>query len=165
MKITGSSIFAPRKQLLMCAAIALAGGLALPSIASATEDVEGGACSEKTLRGVYMFRASGHFIMNGVALPKAIIETLVFDGRGNVSTPEISLSVNGMIVQPPQGSPGIYSVDADCTGTLTFSDGIGTMFDLQIGPGGKAVNMLQTNQGHIMQGAAEKVLSLGAWGG
>jgi hypothetical protein len=112
-----------------------------------------------------MFRASGHFIMNGVALPKAIIETLVFDGLGNVSTPEISLSVNGSIVQPPQGSPGIYTVDADCTVTLTFGDGIGTMFDLQIGPGGKTVNMLQTNTGHIMQGAAEKVLSLGAWRG
>jgi len=163
MKTTGSSIFAPRKQVLMCAALALAGGLATPSIASATEDVDGGACSAKTLRGVYMFRASGHLIVNGVALPKAIIETLVFDGLGNVSTPEISLSVNGSIVQPPQGSPGIYTVGADCTGTLTFGDGV--MFDLQIGPGGKAVNMLQTNPGHVMQGAAEKVLSLGAWRG
>lgn len=163
MKITASGIFAPRKQLLMCAALAFAGGLAVPQIASATEGVDGGECSAKTLRGVYMFRASGHIIVNGVALPKAIIETLVFDGLGNVSTPEISLSVNGSIVQPPQGFPGIYTVDADCTGTLTFGDGV--MFDLQIGPGGKAVNMLQTNPGHVMQGAAEKVLSLGAWHG
>lgn len=163
MNVTGSGIFAPRKQFLMSAALVLAGGLTVPSIASATEDVEGGACSAKTLRGVYMFRASGHAIVNGAALPKAIIETLVFDGLGNVSTPEISLSINGNIVQPPQGSPGIYTVDADCTGTLTFGDGI--MFDLQIGPGGKLVNMLQTNPGQVMQGAAEKVLSLGAWRG
>jgi hypothetical protein len=50
-----------------------------------------------------MFHASGFNIVNGAAVPKAIIETLVFDGASNVSTPAVSISFNGLIVQPPQG--------------------------------------------------------------
>jgi hypothetical protein len=153
MKSTGSSIFAPRKQLLMSAALILAGSLALPPVAAADDDTE---CSLRTLRGVYLFRASGYNIIGGVALPKAIIETLIFDGRGSVSTPAVAVSVNGFIIQPPQGSPAIYTVDADCTGTLTFGDS--NMFALQINPGNKSINLLQTNPGTVMQGAAERVL-------
>jgi hypothetical protein len=103
-----------------------------------------------------MFHASGFNIVNGAALPKAIIETLVFDGAGNVVTPAVSISFNGLIIQPPQGNPGIYTVDADCTGTLLFGDGI--KFDLQIRPDGKAINLLQTNPNTVMQGTAQKVL-------
>lgn len=146
----------------LAAAIALAAGIAVQPVASASEE-DIVTCSARTLRGVYQFSASGFNIVNGVALPKAIIEKLVFDGRGGVLTPAVSLAVNGNIIQPPQGSPGVYTVDADCTGTLTFGDGI--MFDLQVKPYGKAVNMLQTNPGTVMQGTAVKVLPLSAWGG
>ncbi len=151
-----------KSSLLVFTAAAIAAGLATPTAVSANNDTVV-TCSARTLRGVYQFTASGFNVVNGVALPKAIIETLVFDGDGNVLTPEISLSFNGNIIQPPQGSPGVYTVDADCTGTLTFGDGI--MFDLQIKPYGKSVNMLQTNPGTVMQGTAEKTLPLSAWGG
>jgi len=149
-----------RTQLV--AAIALAAGFAVQPVASGTED-DIVTCSSRTLRGVYDFRASGFNIVNGAALPKAIIERLVFDGHGGVLTPLVALSVNGTIIQPPQGNPGTYTVEADCTGTLTFADG--PMFRLQIRPGGKTVNMLQVNPNTVMQGVAERVLSLSAWGG
>ena len=71
------------------------------------------------------------------------------------------LSAN--IVQPPQGSPGVYTVDADCTGTITFGDGV--TFDLHIHPTGKSMNMLQTTPNTVMQGQALRVLSLAAWAG
>jgi hypothetical protein len=151
-----------KSSLFVSVAAAVAAGLAMPTSASAAED-DVVTCNLKTLRGVYQFAASGFNIVNGVALPKAIIETLVFDGRGNVLTPEISLSFNGNIIQPPQGAPAVYTLEADCTGTLTFGDGI--MFDLQVKPYGKAVNMLQTNPGTVMQGTAERTLALSAWGG
>jgi hypothetical protein len=93
--------------------------------------------------------------VNGASLPKAIIETVVFDGLGNVTTPAVSLSINGTIIQPPQGSPGVYTVDADCTGTLMFADG--PKFDLQITPNGKQINLLQTNPATVMQGTARRV--------
>jgi len=146
----------------VAAAIALAAGFAMQPVASAAEE-DIVSCSARTLRGVYEFSASGFNIVNGVAVPKAIIETLVFDGRGGVLTPAVSLSINGNIVQPPQGNPGVYTVDADCTGTLTFADG--PMFDLHIAPYGKSARMLQTNPNTVMQGTATEVLALNAWGG
>jgi hypothetical protein len=153
MKFVGSQI---------AAAIALAAGFAIQPVASAAED-DVVSCSARTLRGVYEFSASGFNIVNGAAVPKAIIETLVFDGRGGVLTPAVSVSINGMIVQPPQGNPGTYTVDADCTGTLTFADG--PMFDLHVAPYGKSLKLLQTNPNTVMQGTAAKVLALSAWGG
>jgi hypothetical protein len=151
MRFISPKIVALRKQLPVSAALALAAGLALPSLALADED----ECTAATLRGVYLFHASGYNIVGGVPLPKAIIETVVFDGLGNVSTPAVSLSLNGTIVQPPQGNPGVYTVDADCTGTLMFVDG--PKFDLQITPNGKQINLLQTNPNTVMQGTAQRV--------
>ena len=150
------------KSILTTAAVALVTGLAISAPASAGDE-DAVTCSTRTLRGVYDFHATGLNIVNGVAVPKAIIERVVFDGRGGVLTPAVSLSVNGNIIQPPQGNPGVYTVDADCTGTLTFADG--PMFDLQIHPYGKTLNMLQTNPGTVMQGSAERVLSLSQWAG
>jgi hypothetical protein len=142
------------------AALAVAVGLALPSITLAGDGHEARECSARTLRGVYLFHASGFNIVNGAPVPKAIIEKLVFDGEGNVTTPAVSVSINGTIVQPPQGAPGIYTVDADCTGTLTFADAAGVKFDLHIKPGGNEINLLQTNTNTVMQGTAEKVARL-----
>ena len=150
------------KQFLVAAAVALATGVAIPQAASATND-EAVTCGLKTLRGVYHFSASGFNIVNGVAVPKAIIETIVFDGHGGVLTPAVTVSVNGFLIQPPQGSPGVYTVDADCTGTLTFGDG--PSFDLQIHPYGKSIIMLQTFPVAVMQGTANRVLALNLWGG
>ena len=152
MRSTTPRIVALRKHLAVSAALALAAGLALPSIVQAEETDE---CTAETIRGVYLFHASGYNIVSGVPLPKAIIETVVFDGLGNVTTPAVSVSINGTLLQPPQGNPGVYTVDADCTGTLTFADG--PRFDLQITPNGKQINMLQTNPNTVMQGTAQRV--------
>ena len=151
MKSTRTHIVNLSTRLPVSAALALAGSLAWPAVAIAGNTDE---CTAETLGGVYVFHASGYNIVNGAALPKAIIETLVFHGDGNVSTPAVSLSINGVIVQPPQGNPGTYTVDPDCTGTLTFADG--PRFDLQIKPNGKTINMLQTNPNTVMQGTAER---------
>lgn len=149
---------------LAAAAVALAAGLALPQPAAAAGATTV-SCSAKSLRGVYEFRASGFTIVNGAAVPKAIIETLVFDGRGNVQTPHVSISFNGNIVQPPMGASGIYSIEPNCKGTLTFADAGTVSFDLHVHPTGKSAAMLQTNPGNVMQGEAVRVLSLSAWGG
>jgi hypothetical protein len=139
--------------LIVSAAVALVASATTPTVATANE-FQAAACSAKVLRGAYQFTASGFNIVNGVALPKAIIETLVFDGLGNVTTPQISLSVNGNIIQPPQGAAGTYTVEADCRGTLTFLDGV--KFALQVRPYGRTINMLQANPGSVMQGTAER---------
>ncbi|HET8690718.1 MAG TPA: hypothetical protein VFM30_01160 [Steroidobacteraceae bacterium] len=167
MKTKTLNAFQPGRALATVV-VSLAAGLAVPLPASAAGAAAKSAvvtCSARTLRGVYEFRASGYTLVNGAAVPKAIIETLVFDGKGNVQTPHVSISFNGNIVQPPMGASGIYSVDANCKGTLTFADAGTVSFDLHVHPAGKSVAMLQTNAGNVMQGEAVRVLSLGAWAG
>ena len=49
--------------------------------ASALAD-DGKACTVQTLRGSYLFAASGFNIVAGVAQPKAIVEGIDFNGDG-----------------------------------------------------------------------------------
>jgi hypothetical protein len=140
----------PLRRVPVSAVLVLAAGLSLPSMVLADRE-----CSAATIRGAYIFNASGYNIVGGVAQPAAYIFTMVFDGLGNMTTPAVSLSRNGAIFSLPQGNPGNYTVDADCRGTLTFSGG--TTYDLQIAPNGNQFNMLQTNPGSVTQGTAHRV--------
>ena len=44
-------------------------------------------CTLRTLRGTYVFSASGFNIVAGVAQPKAIVEVIVFNGDGTLDGP------------------------------------------------------------------------------
>ena len=56
-------------------------------------------CGVNTLRGTYVFAATGFNIVAGVAQPKAIVEVIEFNGDGTLSVPAATLSANGMIVR------------------------------------------------------------------
>ena len=111
-------------------------------------------CTAATIRGEYIFNASGYEIVSGAAQPTAFAFIMVFDGRGNMTTPAVSLSRNGVIFSLPQGNPGTYTVAADCSGKLTFSGG--TTYDLQTARDGSQFNMLQTTPGFVVQGTAHR---------
>src|SRR5262249_37366137 len=100
------------------------------------------ACTLETLRGSYVFAASGFNIVGWGAQPKAVQNALEFNGDGTVTVPAQSLSLNGNIIRRP-GNPGTYMVEADCRGTLVFSDG--PSFDVVVALDGKTVWMFQTN--------------------
>ena len=144
--------------------ILVAGALAsvMWSIASAKNSVmpgasspqEGRACTLKTLRGSYLFVASGFNIVAGVAQPKAIHEGIDFAGNGTLTVPGVTLSINGNVSHPP-GSPGDYTVDADCRGTIAFSSG--PTFDIVVALDGATVWMFQTNPNTVFQGTATRL--------
>ena len=77
-----------------------------------------------------------------------------FNGDGTLSVPAATLSVNGVVVRPPAGGTGSYTVDAACTGTITFA---GPLFDIFISPNGEKLWMIQTNPGTVFQGTATRV--------
>ena len=52
-------------------------------------------CTLKTLRGTYVFAATGYNIVSGIAQPKAIVEVIEFHGDGTLSVPAATRSVNG----------------------------------------------------------------------
>ena len=85
---------------------------------TALADNDHDACTLGTLRGTYVFAATGHNIVAGVPQPKTIIEVLEFDGNGIVSAPKVTRSLNGVVAHLT--GAGGYTVDASCGGTITF---------------------------------------------
>ena len=114
------------------------------------------SCGAHTLRGSYLFAAHGWNIVGGVAVPKAIVEGIDFNGDGTLSSPFATVSINGTIIRP-SGSEGFYTVEADCRGTLTFTGG--PSFDIFVQPGdGKQIWMIQTGPAPaVFEGTATKV--------
>ncbi len=119
----------------------------------ASDSREGRTCRLKTLRGSYLFAASGFNIVGGVAQPKAIHEVIDFNGDGTLTVPAVTLSVNGVIIRPP-ASVGDYTLDSNCRGTLVFSGG--PSFDIVAAPDGETVWMFQTNPNTVFQGTATR---------
>jgi hypothetical protein len=117
-----------------------------------------GDCTLKTLRGSYVFAASGFTIVAGVVQPKAIVEVIDFNGDGTLSVPAATRSVNGVVVKTPPGGTGGYTVEAGCTGTLTFLNG--PSFDIFISPKGEKIWMIQTNPNNVFEGTATRTSEL-----
>lgn len=116
---------------------------------------EGRSCRVKTLRGSYLFAASGFNIVSGVAQPKALHEVIDFNGDGTLTVPGVTLSVNGIITRThPASGMGDYTVEPDCTGTLVFSSG--PSFDIVVASDGDTVWMFQTNPNTVFQGTATR---------
>ena len=126
---------------------------------SAQADAAQSPCGVHTLRGSYVFNAHGWDVVGGVATPKAIVEGIDFNGDGNLVSPFATISINGTILQF-SGVAGSYTVNQNCTGTLTFP-GIAN-FDIFVQPGdGKQVWMIQTGPTvpgpPVFEGTAKKV--------
>ena len=121
---------------------------------AAFQPQDGRACTSETLRGSYLFAASGFNIVAGAAQPKAIHEAIEFNGDGTLTVPAVTLSVNGNISHPP-GAPGDYAVEANCHGTLVFSSG--PSFDIVAAIDGKTVWMFQTTPNTVFQGTATRL--------
>src|SRR5262249_50192757 len=127
------------KRVTTFAAVTLAAcGLAL-----ANDNDGDNQCSDATLHGLYTFNATGFNILAGVALPKAIVEFIRFNGDGTLTVPAATRSVNGVVVRSPANGVGTYTLAPDCTGSLAFGPP-GPQFDLFAAPGGSRIRMIQT---------------------
>ena len=142
---------------IMCSLVVAAMAFGMSGTAQADPPAE--SCSAHTLRGSYLFATHGWNIVGGVAVPKAIVEGIDFNGDGTLVSPFATVSINGTIIRS-SGSVGFYTVEADCTGTLTFTGG--PSFDIFVQPGdGKQVWMIQTGPAlappAVFEGTATKV--------
>jgi hypothetical protein len=138
------------KVMTMRTLIAVAIAVAMTGAASAESDDKGKPCDSTTLKGSYVFTASGFQIIGGVAQPKAIMELIDFNGDGTLTVPGGVLSLNGVITHIPPTGVGNYTVGPDCTGTLLFTGG--PSFSFVVDSNGKSGPMIQTNTNSIFQG-------------
>jgi hypothetical protein len=138
---------------IQVAATALICGLSSTVVAKDGKD-----CSLRTLEGNYVFTASGHSLIAGVWLPKAIVEYIHFNGDGTLSVSAATVANaagNGAVTRSPPGGTGTYALDANCTGTLQFTPG--PSFDIFVAPKGREFWMIQTNPNNAFQGHVKKV--------
>jgi len=147
--ITSSLLFA-------CALVSLVAATAFSTPAVARAQPLLPPCGVYTLSGSYLFATHGWNIVGGVAQPKAIVEGIDFNGDGTLVSPFATVSINGTIIHS-SGSPGTYTVEADCTGTLTFTGG--ASFDIFVEPKGNELWMIQTGGAvpAVFEGAVTRV--------
>jgi len=146
--ITSCSLFA-------CALVSLVAAMAQSTSGTALADSRALGCGEYTLRGSYVFTAHGWNIVGGGAQPKAIVEGIDFNGDGTLVSPFATVSINGTIVRTT-GTVGTYTVNPDCTGTITFT--AGPSFDIFVHPTAKQLWMIQTGPGSpVFEGAVTRV--------
>jgi hypothetical protein len=122
------------------------------------EDASRAKCSEATLEGTYLFAQNGVQIKGNDQRPFALAGYDVFDGNGEVKG-LASANFNGKITRNEPLS-GTYSVKANCTGTLTFTNG--TRYDQFIAPDGSMFTFVRTNPeivsaGFELRGSAKRV--------
>ena len=108
-------------------------------------------CSDATLTGNYPFiytgnGAPGHSVREQNIVPAAVVGVLTFDGAGNV-TASYTEVFNGSANTTTVPDTGTYSVNSDCTGTLTDST-IGIHFNIVTVGGGAEVFGIQTDPGN-----------------
>ena len=141
--------------LFGCALVSLVAAMALGTPGIARADSRGASCGVYTLRGSYLFATHGWNIVGGVAVPKAIVEGIELNGDGTIDSPFATVSINGTIIHS-SGSLGTYTVNTDCTGTLSFTGG--ASFDIFVEPNGKQLWMIQTGpMPAVFEGVATRV--------
>ena len=94
-----------------------------------------------TLNGTYVLSGTGSY----GGSPIALVGKAVFDGAGNL-TLTFSASVNGVIYRGLTAT-GTYNVNADCTGSKTFTDSMGntTHYDFVVAPDGNKLTWIETD--------------------
>jgi hypothetical protein len=152
-----------RVGLLTAGVVALIGVALLvgaQGYAQGAEDDSKATCSEATLHGTYLFAYDGVEITeNDHGHAKfATAGYEVYDGNGEVNG-VATTSVEGEISSNEPFS-GTYTVNDDCTGTVSYTDGI--QVDQFIAPDGSMLTFVQTNPGVVasgfeLQGTAKRV--------
>jgi hypothetical protein len=111
-------------------------------------------CTNATLDGTYLFAYDGVQIQGNNKRPFATAGFQVHDGINQVHG-RYSANFNGNIFNNEHFS-GTYAVNANCTGTATFTDG--THYDLFIAPDGSMFTFVQTNHRYVTSGTAQRVV-------
>lgn len=117
-----------------------------------------GGCTLATLRGLYMFAQSGYQAVNGNLVPLGVTGKDVFHGNGKFDS-LATLSIGGTIV-PDDAAPGTYTVNSDCTGTVTVHMTPPTPdvhLDIFIQPDGGQFFTIETDPGTVLSGTIQRV--------
>ena len=116
------------------------------------------SCSNATLKGLYMFAQSGYTTVSGALVPEGVTGQDVIYGNGTFDS-LATISIGGSII-PGDAAPGTYTVNSDCTGTLTvhMTPPVPDVhLDIFVAPDGDAYYTIQTDPGNVLAGVIRRV--------
>ena len=126
-----------------CALVSLVAVIAVSTCGTAGAAADAQVCSVGMLKGVYVWTWDGYQNVGGNLVPKAIMQGLRFNGDGTTFNPFGTVNIGGFIIIDATGGVGTYTVAADCTGTLSITNG--PSFNIYVGPGAQKVWTLETS--------------------
>ena len=118
------------------------------------------ACTDSTIKGDYAFTIHGQILTpNGPLLVAGIAKT-TFDGDGNLTQVD-AVAVNGSIAEVWRPGTGTYTLNPDCTGTMTLiNEGQAPLrLAILVSQSGNVIHTVVTNLGRAVTSDAERVFT------
>ena len=118
------------------------------------------ACTDSTIKGDYAFTIHGQILTpNGPLLVAGIAKT-TFDGDGNLTQVD-AVAVNGSIAEVWRPGTGTYTLNPDCTGTMTLiNEGQAPLrLAIVVSQSGNVIHTVVTNLGRAVTSDAERVFT------
>ena len=109
-----------------------------------------GCAGNSVMNGTYVMSATGTIVGVG---PVAMVGMVTYDGLGNGSATSTQ-SVNGTIYKGVIAT-ATFTVNRDCTGSKTFSDG--SHYDFAITLDGSTITWIETDPGVVISGTAVRI--------
>ena len=78
-------------------------------------------CTNATIRGTYAFAVHGQILTPNGPIPIEGLARTTFDGYGNLTQVD-TIAENGNVAVIWRPGTGTYTVNSDCTGTMTVND-------------------------------------------
>ena len=115
-------------------------------------------CTDSTIKGSYTFTIHGQILMPGGPLLVDGIAKTTFDGNGEL-TQVSAVAINGNIPLIWSPSSGTYTVNSDCTGTMTLiSTGQPTLhLAILVSQSGNHIHTVITDRGFAATSDAERI--------
>jgi hypothetical protein len=127
--------------------------------ASSTLTAHASACSNSTIRGSYAYTIHGQvFLPNGSTLLIDGLAKTTFDGEGNLTELD-AVAANGNVAPGWASNTGTYSVNPDCTGTVTVTNGNQPPIHLQmiVAQSGNTIHEMVIDPGFATTADGERV--------
>lgn len=134
--------------------------LVIALAASSTVTAHARECTNSTIKGDYAFTIHGQILTPGGPLLVDGIAKTTFDGDGAL-TQIAAVAINGNIPLIWSPSTGTYTVNSDCTGTMTLliPDQPPLHLAILVSDSGDLIHTVVTDPGFAVTSNAERILT------
>ena len=130
--------------IVACGLVSLTAAMAQSTIGVSRPAAGERVCREGMLRGLYMWTFDAQTNVDGNFVPTAVMQGLQFNGDGTTYNAFGTVNIGGTLIFDVTGFSGTYTVNPDCTGTLSPAPGIAPTFNIYVGPGAQQVWIIQS---------------------